>query len=197
MKSVKCPVTSPVVGQRVDGGMAVLFHDHGTRSGWVVSITPRPHFTPRKRPGTHCTRGWAPGPGWTGRKSCPTRVWSPDSPPLNQSLYQLSYPAHEIIHKVHEKFCSFVEVLCDQNCDWTKHILLCRWIVVTVYYVSWSFVARKPQMNFWKFWHPGVACEVRQMEMTIAHNSTLDKIKVSIILNSLLVKIFFFFFCIF
>jgi hypothetical protein len=27
--------------------------------GWVVSVTPRPRFTPRERtPGTHCTRGW-------------------------------------------------------------------------------------------------------------------------------------------
>jgi hypothetical protein len=27
--------------------------------GWVVSVTPRPHFSPRERtPGTHCTGGW-------------------------------------------------------------------------------------------------------------------------------------------
>jgi len=103
----------------------------------------------------------------------------------------------EIVYKVPEKVCSFVEVLCDQNCDRAKHILLCNWINVTirVYYVSCCFVAEKPQMNFWKVWHPSVACEVRQMEGTIAHNSTLDKIKVSVLLNSLFVAVFSF--CIF
>ena len=30
--------------------VVVLFHDRGTRCGWVVSTTPRPHFTPGKDP---------------------------------------------------------------------------------------------------------------------------------------------------
>jgi hypothetical protein len=38
----------PGVAQRVGRGIALLFHDHGTRRGWMVSSTPRPHFTPRK-----------------------------------------------------------------------------------------------------------------------------------------------------
>ena len=38
----------PGVAQRVGRGIALLFHDHGTRRGWVVSSTPRPHFTPGK-----------------------------------------------------------------------------------------------------------------------------------------------------
>jgi hypothetical protein len=34
---------------------------------------------PRERPGTHCTEaGWAPGPVWTGGKSSPTGIRSPD-----------------------------------------------------------------------------------------------------------------------
>ena len=36
------------VAQRVGRGIALLFHDRGTRRGWVVSSTPRPHFTPGK-----------------------------------------------------------------------------------------------------------------------------------------------------
>jgi hypothetical protein len=37
----------------------LLFLDLGTRRGWVVSITPRPPFTPGGRaPGTHCIGGW-------------------------------------------------------------------------------------------------------------------------------------------
>ena len=35
-------------GQRVGRGIALLFHDRGTRRGWVVSNTPRLHFTPGK-----------------------------------------------------------------------------------------------------------------------------------------------------
>ena len=31
-------------------GIAILFLDHGTRRGRRVSVTPRPHFTPRKDP---------------------------------------------------------------------------------------------------------------------------------------------------
>ena len=38
-------------------GIALLFLDHGIRRGWGVSVTLRPLFTPRERPGTHCTGG--------------------------------------------------------------------------------------------------------------------------------------------
>ena len=31
-------------------GIALLFHDHSTRRGWGVSVTPRPLFTPGKDP---------------------------------------------------------------------------------------------------------------------------------------------------
>ena len=47
---VKFPCYRPGVAQRVRTGIALLFHDHGTRGGWVVSSTPRPHFTPMKEP---------------------------------------------------------------------------------------------------------------------------------------------------
>jgi hypothetical protein len=45
------------------GGEKVLYllliTDNGTRWGYVVSVTPRPRFTPGERtPGTHCTGGW-------------------------------------------------------------------------------------------------------------------------------------------
>ena len=38
------------MAQRVGRGIALLFHDRGTRRGWVVNSTPRPHFTPGKDP---------------------------------------------------------------------------------------------------------------------------------------------------
>ena len=85
----------PGVAQRVGRGIAVLFHDRGTRRGWVVTSTPRPHFTPGKDPvPTLQEAGWDPGPVWTGGKSRPHRDSIPDRPARRQSLYRLSYRAH-------------------------------------------------------------------------------------------------------
>ena len=76
-------------------GIALLFHDRGTRRWWVVSITSRPHFTPGKDPVPILQgAGWAPGSVWTDGKSRPHRVSIPDLPARSQSLYRLSYPAH-------------------------------------------------------------------------------------------------------
>ena len=83
------------VVQRVGRGIALLFHDRGTRRGWVVRSTPRPHFTSGKDPAPILQEaGWAPGPVWTGGKSRPHRDSIPDRPARSQSLYRLSYPAH-------------------------------------------------------------------------------------------------------
>ena len=38
------------VAQRMGRGIALLFHDRGTRRGWVVSSTSRPQFTTGKDP---------------------------------------------------------------------------------------------------------------------------------------------------
>jgi hypothetical protein len=54
--------------------------------GWVVSVTPRPRFTPGERtPGTHCTGGWAgPRAGLDtkarGKILCTCRGSNPDRP---------------------------------------------------------------------------------------------------------------------
>ena len=78
----------PGVAQTVGRGIALLFHDRGTRRGCVVSSTPRPHFTPLERPSTHFTGGWwAPRPVWMGRKSRPHRNSIPDRPAHSQSIY--------------------------------------------------------------------------------------------------------------
>ena len=68
-------------GPRVSRGIALLFHDRGTRRGWVVSSKPRPHFTPGKDPVPILQEvGWAPGPVWTGGKSRPNRDSIPVCP---------------------------------------------------------------------------------------------------------------------
>ena len=80
-KYVKRSHYRPGVAHRVGRGIALLFHDRGTRRGWVVSSTPRPHFTPGKDPVPILQEaGWAPRPVWTGGKSRPHRDWIPDLP---------------------------------------------------------------------------------------------------------------------
>jgi len=86
----------PGVAQRVGRGIAVLFHDHSSRRGWVVSSMLQPHFTPWKDPVPIVQEaGWAPGPVWTGGKSRSHRDLIPDRPDHSHSLYRLSYRAHE------------------------------------------------------------------------------------------------------
>jgi len=87
------------LAQRVGRGIALVFHDRSTRRAWVVSSTPRPHFTPGKYPVPILQEaGWYPGPVWTGGISRPHRDSIPGRPPLSQSLYRLSYPAHTHTH---------------------------------------------------------------------------------------------------
>ena len=93
--NVKWSRYRPGVAQSVGKVIALLFHDRDTRRGWVVSSTPRPHFTPGKDQVPILQEaGWAPGPVWTGGKSRPHRDSIPDRPSRSQSLYRLSYPAH-------------------------------------------------------------------------------------------------------
>jgi len=82
----------PGVAQRVGRCIALLFHARGTRRGWVVSSTPRPHFTPGKDPIPILQEaGWIPGPVWTGGNSRPHRNSISDRPVRSQSLYWLIY----------------------------------------------------------------------------------------------------------
>jgi len=79
----KCSRYRPGVAQRLGRDIALLFHDRGTRRGWVVSSTPHPHFTPGKDPVPILQEaGWAPGLVWTGGKilSLPGFDPGPSSP---------------------------------------------------------------------------------------------------------------------
>jgi len=90
----KCSLYRPSVAQRVGRVIVLLFHDRGTGMGWVVSSTPRPHFTPGKDSApTVQEAGWTPVSIWTGGKSRPHRNSILDRPARSQSLYRLSYPA--------------------------------------------------------------------------------------------------------
>ena len=77
------------MAQRVGRGIALLFHDPGTRRGWGVSSTRRLHFTPGKDPVPILQEaGWEPGPVWTGGKSRPHRDSIPDRPARSQSAFK-------------------------------------------------------------------------------------------------------------
>jgi len=75
--NVKWSRYRPGVAQRVGRGIALLFHGGGTRRGWVVSSTPRPHFTlgedlvPISQ-----EAGWAAGPVWRAKNLVPTGIRS-------------------------------------------------------------------------------------------------------------------------
>ena len=55
-------------------------------------------FTPEKDPVPIVQEdGWAPGPVWTGAENLvPTGIRYPDRPAGSQSLYRLSYRAHQL-----------------------------------------------------------------------------------------------------
>ena len=61
-----------------DDFTALLFHDRGTRRGWVVSSTLRPHFALGKDPVPIVQEaGWAPGAGLEGAENIvPTGIRS-------------------------------------------------------------------------------------------------------------------------
>ena len=59
-------------------------------------------FTPGKDPVPIVQEaGWAPGPVWTGAVNlASTGIRSQDRPARSQSLYRLSYPDHNLSHRV-------------------------------------------------------------------------------------------------
>ena len=101
-KKLKCTLVQALrlctgcTAHRGSRSIALLFHDHGTRRGWGVSVTPRPLFTPGKDPVSVVQEaGWAAGPVWTGAENlASTGIRFPDRPARSQPLYRLRYPAH-------------------------------------------------------------------------------------------------------
>jgi len=110
-KRVKCTLVQALrlctghTAHRGSRGIALLFHNHGSRRGWRVSVMLQLLFTPRKDPVPIVQEaGWAPGPVWTGAENlAPNGIRPPDRPAHSQSLYQLRYPAN-VNHMRHQGF---------------------------------------------------------------------------------------------
>jgi hypothetical protein len=87
-KTLKCTLVQALrlctcrTARRGSRGIALTFHDHGSRRGWEVSFTSRPLFTPGKDPVPIVQEArWAPGPVWTSAENlAPTGFRSPDRP---------------------------------------------------------------------------------------------------------------------
>ena len=104
VKVVKCILVQALrlytghTAHRGSRGIALPFHDHGTRRGWGVRVTPWLLFTP----GKHLVpivqeAGWTPGPVWTGAENlAPTGIRSPDCPAHSQSLYWVTWRTRDL-----------------------------------------------------------------------------------------------------
>jgi hypothetical protein len=124
LKKVQQSRYMPKQTQRVDTGIALSFLYLGARRGWVVSTTSRPLY-PRERPGTHYTGDWVgPRAGLDVReRSRPaTGIRSLDRPARSQSLYRLSYPAHNmyVMYVLFSVLCVLFVFKCELYC--------CHWV---------------------------------------------------------------------
>jgi len=109
-KKLKWSRYRPGVAQRVGRGIALHFHDCGTRRWWVVSSTSQPHFTPRRDPILIVQEaGWTPGLVWTGGKSRLHRDSIPDRPARSSVaiLTELPGPLHYMMF--HWKYCLYIK----------------------------------------------------------------------------------------
>ena len=110
------------VAQRMGRGIALLFHDRGSRRGWVVSSTPRPLFTPGKDPVPILqTAGWATGAVWTGAENLvPTGIRSRTVQPVALSLYRLSYPAQTCVY-TNTHTHTHIYIYIYMNVKWSRY----------------------------------------------------------------------------
>jgi len=106
------------VAQKVGRGIALLFHNRGTRRGCVISNTPRPYFTPVKDPVPIVQEaGWAPGTVWTDGKSRPYRDSIPDRPARSSVAIPTELPGQLTEMNKIVKLRIMLVVLCECICS--------------------------------------------------------------------------------
>ena len=118
----------PGVAQIVGRGIALLFHDSGTRRWWLVSSTPRPHSTAGKDPVPIVQEaGWAPGPVWAGGKSRPYRDSIPDLPARSSVAIPTELPGPQIYTYTYKCTCTCKYIVCVCVCvcvctSWNEYV---------------------------------------------------------------------------
>ena len=123
----------------------------------------RPSHTlpPRKDPVPIAQEArWASGPAWTGGKSRPTGVQSPDRPARSQSLYQLSYPAHMYVSvntEIHPRRFQLYPAMA-----FSSSLVLCAYCS-NVVFVSQNFkaeiiseISSSHNWSWWRFKRSGI-----------------------------------------
>ena len=118
---VKWSCYRPGVAQRVGRGIALLFHGRGTRRGWVVSSTPRLHFTPGKDPVPIV------------QEATRTSVWflisrwcSSASISFVDAVYFTSFPRYLLVGFPCSRCCVCLLTANINVCEWTSFSLLSR-----------------------------------------------------------------------
>ena len=126
----------PSVARRVGRGIALLFHNHGTRRGSVVSSTPRPHFTTGKDLVPILQKaGWAPGLVWTGGKSRPHRHSIRTIQPIvNRYTNWATRPTHTHTH-THTHAHIYIYV-CVCVC-----VCVCVYVYIYIYHKMWHHMS--------------------------------------------------------
>ena len=106
-------------------GIAVLFHDHGTIRVWVVSSTPRPHFTPGKDTVPILQEaGWPKGRSGRAENLVPTGIRSRTVQPV-ASRYT-DWATRPTVNVCKHRKCPVISTLIHWNrfgrkkkcCDW-------------------------------------------------------------------------------
>jgi hypothetical protein len=124
VKKVNCTLVQAMrlftdrTAHRGNRGIALPFHDHGTRRGWGVSVTSRSTLPPGKtrHPLFRMLGGLLGRSEQVLKISPPTGIRSPDRPARSQSLHRLRYPAHPRPNYVCVCVCLSVSVIrCYNN----------------------------------------------------------------------------------
>jgi hypothetical protein len=102
-KKVKCTLVQALrlctgrTAHRGSRGIALSFHDHSTRRGWGVSVTPRLSTLGKDPVPIVQEAGWAPGPVWTGVENM--QIWG-----QYFKLHHYHFLPHPVQFIVHTKY---------------------------------------------------------------------------------------------
>ena len=120
-----CIGRTPHRGSR---GIALPVHDHGTRRGWGVSVTPQPLLTPGKR---RYPLYWRLG-GPQGRSGQVRKILSPPGfdpqniqPVASRYTDYANRPTHQNLHAIHFQFIHNQQLLT----RFSVIMVIYRWIV--------------------------------------------------------------------